>query len=42
MYQKQLTIEAKDNEKDKKFYIKRNMKMLNMMEKDVKKQKETN
>ena len=39
IYQKQLVLEAQqNNQQDKKFYIKRNMKMLHTMEKDVKKQ----
>ena len=39
IYQKQLGLEAQqNNQQDKKFYIKRNMKMLHTMEKDVKKQ----
>jgi len=38
IYQKQLVLEAQqNNQQDKKFYIKRNMKMLHTMEKDVKK-----
>ena len=39
IYQKQLVLEAKqNNQQDKKFYIKRNMKTIHTMQKDVKQQ----